>query len=331
MLLCAFACLLSTVAGARVRSESSASSDSVSQLDLRTYEAQLDSYASEISKARNQPAELARIRESIPAEWTVRTGQSELNVSTDWLTTALAELADRPKEADVRAQEIDMRLAAMREAAAELDHASPNPRNARSQLNAIFQSKEFSDLHGPTALQLLEERISRWLAARLLSLLSRLHLGAKAGNVFGWSVIAIAFLALCWWLWKRLAVLGPAPVPAAGPSAVTAASRRWLDDSLAAAERGDYREAVHCAYWAVVARLEDSGRLSRDRARTPREALRQLASHPQDREVLGKLTRSFELVWYGYRPASAADWAGARTQLENMGCLKRSTAATATS
>jgi hypothetical protein len=198
-------------------------------------------------------------------------------------------------------------------------------------LNAIFQSREFGDLHGPTALQLLEARISRWLAAKLLSLLTRLHLGAKAGNVFGWSVIAIAFLALCWWLWKRLAVLAPALEPATGPSTAAVGSRRWLDDALAAAERGDYREAVHCAYWVVVARLEDSGRLSRDRARTPREALGLLASHPQDREMLGKLTRTFELVWYGYRPASAADWAGARTQLEKMGCLNRSTAATATS
>jgi Domain of unknown function (DUF4129) len=302
----------------------------VAQIDLKTYEAELDSYAAQISKARRHPAALARIRKSLPPDWDIRTGQTSVIVSTEWLADALSDLAGQPKDTEARAHSIDARLAAMREAAAQLDESPQIPKDARAQLDAIFQRREFSSLHGPTELQILEGRIARWIGEQILKLLMHLHLGTNAGNILGWTVIGIAFAFLCWWLWDRLAVLSPkAESAAASSTAANPPSRAWLDEALAAADRGEYREAVHSAYWAAVARLEDSGRLSRDRARTPRESLRQLrAANTSEHETLLALTRSFELVWYGCRPASAADWIGARARLENMGCLKVSTAAT---
>jgi hypothetical protein len=107
--------------------------------------------------------------------------------------------------------------------------------------------------------------------------------------------------------------------------------RQWARDALAAADRGDYREAVHCAYWAAVVHLETLGVLKRDRARTPRESLRSLDPHPNEQDLLREFTRRFELIWYGYRPASANDWSEARSHLEKMGCLTPSTPATANS
>ncbi len=220
----------------------------------------------------------------------------------------------------------------MSQAASQFAQPSSPPAGARAHLDAIFRRGEFKGMHGPTALEILEMRIGRWIGNLILSILMHLHLGAQAGNIFGWVVIGIAFGFLCWWLWKRLAVLGPAAESRPGAPAPQITSRQWLDEALAAADRGEFREAVHCAYWAAIARLEDSGRLSRDRARTPREALRQLgAAQAFERETLANLTRSFERVWYGQRPASAAEWLGARAQLEDMGCLKRSTVATVTS
>jgi hypothetical protein len=88
---------------------------------------------------------------------------------------------------------------------------------------------------------------------------------------------------------------------------------------------------VHCAYWAAVVHLETLGVLKRDRARTPRESLRLLDRHPNEQNLLREFTRRFELIWYGYRPASASDWSEARSHLEKMGCLTPSTAATANS
>jgi Domain of unknown function (DUF4129) len=108
-------------------------------------------------------------------------------------------------------------------------------------------------------------------------------------------------------------------------------SRLWAKEALAAAERGDYREAIHCAYWAAVVHLEGLGMLKGDRARTPRESLRLLDLHPKEQRLLQEFTGKFELVWYGYRAASAQDWSDARTHLEKMGCLTPSIAATANS
>jgi Domain of unknown function (DUF4129) len=327
--LCLVAPLLATKANAQPGQQRTPGSAPLSEFDLKAYEAQLDRCAGQISKVRRQPAELARLRKTIAPEWTVRAGQTDVSVSTNWLSTALAQLADHPKEADERARAINARLAAMREAAAQFAESPPAPNEARAHLDAILQRREFSGLHGPTELQILEARIARRIASRLPELLARFHLGAKAGNIFGWIVIGIAFSLLCWWLWRRLAVRAPAQKAETGQRLATSTtSPCWLEEALAAADRGDYREAVHCAYWAVIARLEDSGSLSRDRARTPRESLRQLGSHAAERAKLERLTRSFELLWYGDHPASAADWTGARAQLEDMGCLKRSTAVT---
>lgn len=302
-------------------------------LDLKSYEVKLDSYAAQISKARRQPAELGRLRKSLPAEWIVRTDRTSVSVPTDWLNNDLAELVLHPKEADVRARHIQARLAAMREAAVRLGSAQPAREDSRARLDAILHRREFGALHGPTELQILGARLARWLVEQIVKLLTHLHLRTDIGDVVGWVVIGLAFACLCWWLWDRLATLTPKPESStASDVALQASSRAWLDDALAAADRGEYREAVHCAYWAAIARFEDSGRLSRDRARTPRESLGQLrAASSGERETLRELTRSFELAWYGYRPVSAADWIGARTQLENMGCLRLSTAATANS
>lgn len=330
-LLCAFALFAPFAAGA-VSAQQASTSAATSELDLRAYEAQLDSYAARIPEARRHPAELARLRNSLPSQWIVRVGQSSVTVSTEWLSDDLAVLSANRKNGEELVRLIDARLAGMRDAAQQLDAASPAAADARAHLDAILHRREFSGLHGPSALDILGQHIARWLVEHIINFLRRLHLRGNVGNVLSWIVIGLAFALLCWWLWNRLSVLTPRTESAPADAVPPLSSRAWLDDALAAADRGEYREAVHCAYWAAIARLEDVGRLSRDRARTPREALRQLrTASTGERETLRALTRSFELVWYGYRPASAADWIGARAQLENMGCLRPSTAATVNS
>jgi hypothetical protein len=98
-----------------------------------------------------------------------------------------------------------------------------------------------------------------------------------------------------------------------------------MREARAAAERGDYRAAIHAAYWAAVARLEETKSLPEDRSRTPRESLRLIRRENPAYAPLSQLTRRFELVWYGYRAATAADWTDAMQQLEALGCQRSST------
>jgi hypothetical protein len=297
-------------------------------LDLRAYEAELDRCAAAIKHL----AEITPLRKSLPRFWFVRTQGSRVAVSTAWLTHGLEKIEREPANSAAIVSEIESRLTAMHEAASDLEQASSEPLiDARERLDKIFQRREFSGMQGPSQLELLQQRITRWVLEQIAKLLSRLHLGAAAGNVIAWTIVGLAFLALCYWVFQSLSGRSrPAETPAADtPESPDA--RQWASDALVAAERGDYREAVHCGYWAAVVHLEGLGVLKRDHARTPRESLRLLDLHPNEQTLLREFTRHFELIWYGYRPASAEDWSDARVHLEKIGCLTPSTAATANS
>jgi hypothetical protein len=297
------------------------------ELGLPAYEAELDRCAASLKR----PEEIPQLRKSLPRAWLVRTGDDRIEVPTEWLASRLQKYEHDPAKPALH--EIESRLSAMRSAAAEMEIGSngTSPVVAREKLEKILQRREFADLQGPSQLEIWKARIARWLAEKVYRLLSRLHLGAKAGNVLAWTVIGIAFVVLCFWVLRSLSRASRVSAAPADSPIDTNDSRMWAKDALAAAERGDYREAVHCAYWAAVVHLEGLGLLKRDRARTPRESLRLLDPHPNEQKLLREFTRHFELIWYGYRPASAEDWSDARTHLEKMGCLTPSTAATANS
>ena len=299
------------------------------ELDLPGYEAELDRVANEV---RHREA-IPRLRESLPRIWRVRTSEGAMDVSTSGLSSELQRLEQEPAKYDAAAGKVRSHLAAMHKAASELEVAlqQPSSRDARERLDKILNRPEFAGQRGPSQLELLQARIEAWIQRQLLRLLGRLHLGAQASNAISWAIVAIAFLALCYWLIQNLARrsrLQQQPAEVARPGND---SREWVRDALAAAERGDYREAVHCAYWAAIVRLETRGMLKSDRARTPRESLRLMETHPGEQKLLREFTLLFELVWYGYRPASASDWSMARTHMENMGCLTPSIAAIANS
>jgi hypothetical protein len=298
-------------------------------MDLAAYQSELQRCADSV----RHPANIHDLRQSLPRSWTVRVGDNTVDVSTSWLASDLKKLDENPKDPSHLTGQIEMRLAAMRTAAAALKNGS-SPANLdaeHGQLDKILSAREFGAAQGPSQWELWKARAARWIGEQIYKLLSRLHLGAKAGNTLAWVIVGLAFVALCYWVWRTLSVptrKREIPLEAAPPSDDP---RQWASDALAAADRGDYREAVHCAYWAAVVHLESLGVLKRDRARTPRESLRLLDPHPNEQSLLREFTRRFELIWYGYRPASATDWSEARSHLEKMGCLTSSTPATANS
>jgi uncharacterized protein DUF4129 len=299
------------------------------ELEVPSYRSELERIAQSIQHSEQIP----RVRKSLPRTWLVRVGDRTVEVSTAWLASDLKKLEENPGDSSNLSQEITVHIAAMRKVAAGLESGS-SPANfsaARTQLDKILSAREFGAAQGPSQWDLLKARIARWINEQVYKLLHRLHLGAKGGNALAWVIVGIAFVALCYWVWRTLYTpKGKLEVSVEGlpPSDDP---RQWARDALAAADRGDFREAVHCAYWAAVVHLESRGVLKRDRARTPRESLRLLDPHPTEQNLLREFTRHFELIWYGYRPATATEWSEARSHLEKMGCLTPSTPATANS
>jgi hypothetical protein len=299
------------------------------ELDVASYASELDRCAQSIE----HPATIHQLRQSLPRSWRVRVGDKTVEVSTAWLAADLKKIDEDPAKTDSLSQEVSARLVVMRKQADGLEQGttSVNFEAAHTQLDKILSGREFGSAQGPSQFELLKARIARWISDQIYKILRRLHLGAKAGNALAWTIVGIAFLALSFWVWKTS---WPATRRQGALAEVASESndpREWARDALRAADRGDYREAVHCAYWAADVHLETLGVLKRDRARTPRESLRLLDPHPTEQDLLREFTRRFELIWYGYRPASANDWSEARSNLEKMGCLTPSTPATANS
>jgi hypothetical protein len=292
-------------------------------MDCQSYEQEL----ARIKASSQNLEEVPQLRKSLPDSWTVKNGEQVYSVSTKEIADALRQLERDP----TKAIQLDARLDAMRQQAEELSGVSPGSdvNNADQKLKKILKRGEFQDAGGPSEWEEARARLARWIFEHVFGLLRFLHISQRTGNAIGWTFLFLAIVALFYAVYRWLTKNTNAVDFRAQVEPVASDAKHWVQEALAAADRGDFREAIHCAYWASVARLEDIRILPRDRARTPRESLRLLEHNPKEQSVLQSITRSFELIWYGYRPVSATEWAGAKKDLEKMGCLEASTPPTA--
>ena len=303
-------------------------------LTLNQYEAELDRWSSALASIQDHPQQIQHLRESVPAEWVVESAGAHFEVRTRWLVRSLYDMERNHKSIPKRTSEVEAHLAMLRRGARQFaaPPTGPTPASAREQIDRILKQREFAGMEGPTAFDRLLRRIEEWLANLLAKIFGRARISRSMGNAFAWAAIVLAFLLIAVWVVRYLARRSRQGALELGGARFTPAnSRQWLKDAVASAQAGEYREAIHCAYWAGIARMEEVGALPEDRSRTPRESLRLLEPRSDRRDPLMRLTQRFELIWYGHRPASAADWNDAVAQLERMGCPLQSTPAIAAS
>jgi hypothetical protein len=298
-------------------------------LNLQEYISELDHCSAVLANLKSDPAELHGLRVSLPANWAVKVGDQKFSVSTDWLADGVARIESNPRaKSDILGQ-MQEKLAAYRKAAQALDTGSPsNVEQSRAKLNEIFAAREFLAVQPPSWLEVQRARFYAWIGRQIDRLLGRIGLPRSIGNVIAWIVIALASLLLLLWAVRAsIRARSRAEMDLRGAAALGRDWHHWSREAREAAARGDYRSAIHAAYWAAVARLEETKSLPEDRSRTPRESLRLVRKESAEYAPLSQLTRRFELVWYGYRSATAADWSDAMQQLERLGCLRSSTPA----
>ncbi len=189
---------------------------------------------------------------------------------------------------------------------------APSQVGERAVLRKVLSQREFSALTAPSARDTLQEKFINWLN-RLFEGASRFEAQAAwVGKLIVWGFIALVCIALAWGLLQLERRWRIRLVPESTGITNDAASARpwqlWLNDARAAADAGNWRTAIHCLYWAAISRLESKRLWPADRARTPREYLAILAAEDPRRLALAPLTRSFEHVWYGGRPANEHDY-----------------------
>jgi Domain of unknown function (DUF4129) len=292
-------------------------------LTFEEYIFELDRCSQALRNGEKDTATLHGFRASLPAEWIVKSGDERFTVSTEWLRSGLAEFEGNPRASASLLLPAEKRIATLREAVRELETASSprDLRQVRDRLDKILSAREFAGLRGPSWWDVVQARIKEWFYKQFEKLFGHLGHAKAAGNVIAWGLILTAAILLAVWAVRLSKRGGRNPdMDLRGARPTGQDWHYWMREAAAAAKNNDYRAAIHAAYWAAVSRMEEANLLPEDRSRTPRESLRLIQRESSQYAPLKQLTLRFELVWYGYRFATAAEWNDAVQQLEKIGC-----------
>jgi hypothetical protein len=183
-------------------------------------------------------------------------------------------------------------------------------REAENLLHSVYASHVFADLDqnpAPSWISQIGAAIN-WLLSHLYGLLGN-------GGSIGLGALVLAVIVA--FVVYRIRGVAGGKRAKAGQEPATAGDDP--DDewglALAAAQRGDHREAIRRAFRSAL--LDVTGRRARiDRAWTTREMLATISGDADLLAVVAPAAAAFDQAWYGDVPVTAADWDVARARCE---------------
>jgi hypothetical protein len=92
----------------------------------------------------------------------------------------------------------------------------------------------------------------------------------------------------------------------------------WSQRAEEFAKAAEWREAVHCLYWAAIVLLESRRAWRHNPTRTPREYVGLLRAGSAQQQTLRGLTQIFERAWYGLREVDGQQYAQARELYDGL-------------
>jgi hypothetical protein len=294
------------------------STTSASPYDLATFTEELKRISAIVEK--NREPQLASLRDALPAQWIVATPERQYSVSTAPLRHMLTTSPRKEAQAWI---------GHLREELSAYANPAPSSQQPRLQLDRILARQEFGAARPPNAWELFRRRVMEWLQRLLAKIFAGIARYPLGGKILFWLLVVGAVSAIAALVFRFLANRDRVTaLPVTPQGAVGRTWQEWIHAAREAAKLGNYREAVHSAYWAGIARLEDLGAVPKDRTKTPREYLRliadppagQLALNAAQRDPLAGLTQRLERVWYANRGARPEDFTDSLRQLEGLGC-----------
>ncbi len=291
-------------------------------LTINQYVAELDRVnllVRQLPVKTQDAASFERVLRSIPSSWKVEVGQQTFEISADWLRDSLREFREKPSPEIV--ERISSRLSMLQWEASSSQKTGPAQLPAlHAKLAGILATPEFAGVTGPTWFDQLKARL--WaIVFRLLERLFTSSAIANISNILLYSLVILAFLVAAYFMYRTLRNEAIPESVLRDPLVISAKEWTvWMQEARAAANAGNWREAIHLSYWCGISFLEAQDLWPPDRARTPREYLRLLSSSNEHRTTLTDLTGIFELVWYGWKEADEATFRKTLSQLERLGC-----------
>jgi len=290
--------------------------DDGSSVPLADYQADLTRMQALVAACKADPAACDTAK--VLKDETVSTGARHFAVNFDWLREVMKKSHD-PDEAerDDLLHKATTRL--------EQDAAEAAGTSDRSQSLAAAQRKT-ADVLNRREFRLIQQNdyLQQRIAAAALWL-DRFFARA-AGNaswiwpLIEWSVLGLTLVGLLLGLWSlsRQQRLEIAHARVGDTAIWQKESDDWAARADEEAARQQWRDAVHCLYWSAIVMLEGRKFWRQNRARTPREYLLLLEEGSNRQHALTGLTRIFERIWYGLRPAGESDYRHARTLLDEL-------------
>ena len=291
-------------------------------LSVAAYQQQLQGIVTAIESLDSHPENAGTVVASIPDQVSVTTSSGEIKVSYKVLKDSLAAFtAGDESKRPALLRQAQQYARAMRSAAEGYDKRSSDSESVHRQLEEILSHREFKH-KGPSAKDALLARIYYWIARFLSKLVFKGQTSFDLMRLIIYLLVGAAATLLLLWTIRRLRrPQEDLPQREIIPFSPSARSwRTWLADARTQAQKEDWRNAIHLAYWAGISYLEEHGAWKPNRARTPREYLRLIGKAAGQYPVLAALTRKLEVVWYGYGTAAEADFHEALGQLEKLGC-----------
>jgi len=286
--------------------------------------ADLDRLAGEV-RAATTPEEASALADRMPAEWIVQAGRDRFTVIAAPIAAALRESGRERDPAKWRAtrDRVAAAVEAMRTEAEGLTADGPAPpAHVRTALGEVLAAPEFRGREQYAALMGLAERIREWVRSWLRPLDDS---GRALDGILRWlswiaGAVTFAVLAALAWRLLRGATRDTSALARLQPAADPADARAWARRAREAAAAGDAREAVRCAYHAVLHRLDEDGAWKIEEARTPREYVRLLPAADRRHPAVAFVARLFEGTWYGGAQPGLDEAQAALGRLGELGC-----------
>jgi len=273
-------------------------------------------------------ANVARIRDLLPADETVLLDGQNVAVDNAWLHEALQNYEGASSKPAMRVEalaRIVERLRALDERLDEMQRGtSANQTDKDADKGRLAEILRRPDYNRETAaegsaLERLWARFVRWI----VSLLPKTGPITPGGSPFLSRLVQIIVVAAClgaiafivWKLAPRY-LSGRRKKKQKREARIVLGERLEPDqtaaDLLAQAESlardGDLRGAIRKAYIALLCELGDRKIVSLAQHKTNRDYLHSVRERVHLYSSMRELTNSFELHWYGFQPPAENDW-----------------------
>lgn len=287
-------------------------------LSLPQYITELKGVQKVLEVEKPNSDQLEQVVSAFPETWLVQTNGHSFTVSTGAIADEIVHYRadDRDTQSINEArQTVGLLLAnAISMTGGQADQGE------RARLDEILARSEFRRATGESWWDRLKEKAQQFLLHMLANMISSSSFPVVS-RILIWLLVGAAGVLLAFWVARNYLKSGTYTILSGIPGVISEKPwRDWQAEANAAAEQGQWREAVHLSYWAGISFLEGQGLWRPDRARTPREYLRLLAPNDEHRTALAELTRGFETVWYGSEQASEREFAATSALLEQLGC-----------